>query len=218
MSSSEVQQAHSLLNAAAVRERAHEMLEIGVAGGLDHWRVDLDRLPETARYVAAVIRDQSEARRGTINICNYDRRDRVDPSFFGIVSCDEASIFKSFTGVTRRELTDAHAGARFKLVASATPAPNDHMEFGSYSEFCEIMAANEMLSRFFINDTSTASQHWRLKGHAERPFWDWMASWARMAERPSDLGDDESDARYMLPGFELIRHGTKVNGLHPTAQ
>ena len=58
MSSSETQQAHGLLNAAAVRERAHEMLEIGVAGGLDHWRVDLDRLPETARYVAAVIRDQ----------------------------------------------------------------------------------------------------------------------------------------------------------------
>ncbi|WP_332640996.1 URC4/urg3 family protein [Brevundimonas sp.] len=58
MSSSETRQAHSLLTAAAVRERAHEMLGIGVAGGLDQWRVDLDRLPETARYVAAVIRDQ----------------------------------------------------------------------------------------------------------------------------------------------------------------
>ena len=58
MSSSDATQARSLLNAAAVRERAHEMLAIGVAGGLDHWTVDLDRLPETARYVAAVIRDQ----------------------------------------------------------------------------------------------------------------------------------------------------------------
>lgn len=58
MSSSEATQAKGLLTPAAVRERAHEMLEIGVAGGLDHWRVDLDRLPETARYVAAVIRDQ----------------------------------------------------------------------------------------------------------------------------------------------------------------
>jgi hypothetical protein len=58
LSSSDVQQAHSLLTAAAVRERAHEMLDIGVAGGLDHWRVDLDRLPNTAKYVAAVIRDQ----------------------------------------------------------------------------------------------------------------------------------------------------------------
>jgi hypothetical protein len=58
LSSSETEQAKGLLTPAAVRERAHEMLEIGVAGGLDHWRVDLDRLPETARYVAAVIRDQ----------------------------------------------------------------------------------------------------------------------------------------------------------------
>lgn len=63
MSSSETAQApillaKGLLTAAAVRERAHEMLEIGIAGRLDHWRVDLDRLPETARYVAAVIRDQ----------------------------------------------------------------------------------------------------------------------------------------------------------------
>jgi hypothetical protein len=58
LSSSDAGQARSLLTPAAVRERAHEMLAIGVAGGLEHWRVDLDRLPETARYVAAVIRDQ----------------------------------------------------------------------------------------------------------------------------------------------------------------
>jgi hypothetical protein len=56
--SSETGQAKGLLTAAAVRERAHQMLEIGVAGGLAPWRVDLDRLPEAARYVAAVIRDQ----------------------------------------------------------------------------------------------------------------------------------------------------------------
>ena len=58
MSSSETAQGLTLLNAAAVRERAHEMLEIGVAGGLDGWRVDLERLPEAARFVAGVIRDQ----------------------------------------------------------------------------------------------------------------------------------------------------------------
>lgn len=171
------------------------------------------RRAEKWGYEAVVIRDQSEARRGVINICNYDRRNRIDADFFGIASCDEASIFKSFTGVTRRELADAHKGARFKLVASATPAPNDHMEFGSYAEFCEIMAANEMLSRFFINDTSTASQKWRLKGHAIQPFWNWMASWSRMAEKPSDLGDDASDARYELPGYEIIRHETRIDML-----
>ncbi|MFZ5670528.1 MAG: DUF1688 family protein [Pseudomonadota bacterium] len=50
--------ARSLLSAAAVRERAHEMLAICEAGGLPEWRVDLDRLPEAADTVAAVIRRQ----------------------------------------------------------------------------------------------------------------------------------------------------------------
>ena len=51
-------QARTLLSAAAVRERAHEMLRIGVEGGLRHWRVDLGRLPAAADYVAEVVRAQ----------------------------------------------------------------------------------------------------------------------------------------------------------------
>ena len=154
-------------------------------------------------YEARVIREQSEAGPG-INICNYDRLEKLDPSAFGVVSLDEASILKSFTGKTTRSLIEAFKGHRFKLVATATPAPNDHMELGNYAEFLEIMAANEMLSRFFINDTSTASQQWRLKGHAESAFWDWMASWCRMAEKPSDLGDN--DDGFILPPFDVHRH------------
>src|SRR5512139_2573231 len=133
-------------------------------------------------YKARVIREQSEAAPG-INICNYDRLYKLDASEFPIVSLDEASILKSFTGKTTRALIELFKGAKFKLAATATPAPNDHMELGNYAEFLEIMAANEMLSRFFINDTSTASQQWRLKGHAVNSFWDWMASWSRMAEK-----------------------------------
>lgn len=155
-------------------------------------------------YEARVIRDQSEAGPG-INICNYDRLDRIDPAEFGVISLDEASIIKNMFGKMRASIVDAFKGYRFKLAATATPAPNDHMEIGNYAEFLEIMAANEMLSRFFINDTSTASQEWRLKGHAERPFWDWMASWSRMAEKPSDLGLFSDDG-YDLPPFEIIRH------------
>lgn len=154
-------------------------------------------------YGARVIRQQSEAGPG-INICNYDRREKIDAQAFGIVSCDEASILKSFTGKTTRAMIEAFNGCRYKLVATATPAPNDHMELGNYAEFLEIMAANEMLSRFFINDTSTASQEWRLKGHAVTAFWDWMASWARMAEKPSDLGDDDNG--FVLPPFTVHRH------------
>ena len=164
-------------------------------------------------YEARVIRDQSEAGRG-INICNYDRAHLLDTAYFGAVALDEASILKSFNGKVRSTLTEAFRGCRFKLVATATPAPNDHMELGNYADFLEIMAVNEMLSRWFINDTSTASQEWRLKGHAETDFWDWMASWSRMASLPSDLGD--KDDGFILPEFELRRHKaeeTQIIGL-----
>jgi hypothetical protein len=166
-------------------------------------------------YEARVIRDQSEAGHG-INICNYDRLDRLSPEYYGAVSLDEASILKSFTGKTTRALINSFRGCRFKLVATATPAPNDHMELGNYAEYLEIMATNEMLSRWFINDTSTASQEWRLKGHAEHDFWDWLASWARMAEKPSDLGDPDNDARFTLPLMHMRQHRsreTEIRGL-----
>jgi hypothetical protein len=183
----------------AANERALIWTPLAVAG-------QTKRRAERWGYDARVIRESVDAGPG-INICNYDRRDKIDPADFAIVSLDEASILKSFTGKTTRSMIDAFKGYRFKLVATATPAPNDHMELGNYSEFLEIMAANEMLSRFFINDTSTASQEWRLKGHAVTAFWDWMASWARMAEKPSDLtAVAEHDRDFSLPPFEIVRH------------
>lgn len=164
-------------------------------------------------YTARVVRHADDVRDG-INICNYDRLERLDLSKFTAVSLDEASILKSFTGKTTQRLIDAFANHRFKLVATATPAPNDHMELGNYAEFLGLMSANEMLSRFFINDTSTASQKWRIKGHARTAFWDWMASWSRMATMPSDLGD--SDDGFVLPPFELFRHRAEDSAITNT--
>lgn len=176
--------------------RAIVLTPLAVAG-------QFQRRAERWGYEARVIRDQSEAKPG-INICNYDRLDRLDPDWFGVVSLDEASILKAFAGKTSRALIDLFRHHRFRLAATATPAPNDHMELGNYADFLSVMHHNEMLSRFFINDTSTASQQWRLKGHAVDAFWQWVASWARAAERPSDLGDD--DAGFILYPFKVFRH------------
>ena len=165
-------------------------------------------------YEARVVRDQSGVGSG-INICNYDRIDKLDPAAFGAISLDESSILKSFEGKTTRALTAMFKGARFKLSATATPAPNDHMELGNHSEFLDVMSGQEMLSRFFINDTSTASQKWRLKGYATTAFWNWMASFARMAEKPSDLGD--KDDGFILPPFEVIRHRARESRIDRTS-
>lgn len=153
-------------------------------------------------YAAFVVRDASEVRQG-INICNYDRLDKLDPSVFGCVVLDESSILKSFTGKTTAALIQAFGDAPFRLAATATPAPNDHMELGQHAEFLGIMASNEMLARWFISD-QTQMGRYRLKGHAVGSFWDWMASWAVMAESPADLGCDPS--RFVLPPLQVRRH------------
>ena len=154
-------------------------------------------------YPTRVIRDQSQASEG-INICNYDRLHLIQPDAFGVITLDEASILKAFTGKTTRTLINAFQDHRWRVPATATPAPNDHMELGQYAEFCGVMAANEMLSRFFINDTAQASQQWRLKRHGVEAFWDWMASWCRLAQLPSDLGG--ADDGFVLPPIQVHRH------------
>lgn len=163
-------------------------------------------------YETNVIREQADARDG-ISVCNYDRIDKLDLLAFGAVACDESSVVKAFTGATSRALRSALAGHRWRMAASATPAPNDSMEIGQQSDLLGVMPASEMLMRWFKNDTGSASQQWRLKGHAVADFWAWMASWSRAAEHPRDLGDD-------VPGFDLIplntiRHRAPTEPLRP---
>lgn len=160
------------------------------------------REAERFGYQARVARDQSEVRPG-INVCNYDRLDKIEPAAFGAVALDEASVLKSFTGVTTRKLIRGFANTRFRLAATATPAPNDHMELGQQAEFLGVMPSNEMLMRWFISD-QTEMGRYRLKHHAVMSFWGWMASWARMGEKPSDLGGD--DAGFDLPHLQIHRH------------
>lgn len=152
---------------------------------------------------ARQVRDQSEVGDG-IMVANYERLPKLDPDAFGGIVLDESSILKSFAGRTRNTLMDAFKDTAFKLAATATPSPNDHMELGNHAEFLGIMRQQEMLSQWFINDTSTASQEWRLKGHAVEDFWQWVASWSRCASLPSDLGGD--DTGYILPDIERHIH------------
>lgn len=150
---------------------------------------------------AKVIRDGSRVNGARIYVLNYDRLDRIDPAIFGGVILDESSILKSFTGATTRALTAAFARTPYRLACTATPAPNDHTELGQHSNFLGVMAANEMLSRWFIAD-QTEMGRYRLKKPAIRPFWDWVASWARCVSKPSDLGF--SNFGFELP--ELVTH------------
>jgi len=152
---------------------------------------------------ARQIKDQTQVGSGVM-VANYERLAKLDPASFGAVVLDESSILKSFNGKTRTMLVEAFSNTPFKLAATATPSPNDHMELGNHAEFLDVMRQQEMLSKWFINDTSTASQDWRLKGHAAADFWQWVASWSRCATLPSDLGG--CDDGYILPEIKTQLH------------
>lgn len=160
------------------------------------------REAEKFGIAAAQVRSQIECR-GGINITNYQKIEHFDLTKFGGVILDESSILKNSVGVYRNELIAACRGIPFRLAATATPAPNDFMELGNHAEFLGVMSYTDMLSTFFTHDGSE-TQKWRLKGHAEQEFWRWMASWAVMLRKPSDLGYDNSG--YDLPPLNQHQH------------
>ena len=149
-------------------------------------------------------------------VANYERLAKLDPDAFGAVILDESSILKSYAGKTRAIIQDAFKDTVFKLAATATPSPNDHTELGNHAEFLGVMRQQEMLSKWFINDTSTASQEWRLKGHAAEDFWAFVASWSRCATLPSDLGGD--DTGYILPDVVRTIHEVQADRMESVAQ
>lgn len=130
-----------------------------------------------------------------INITNYEKLHKFDVSEFVGVVLDESGILKSFTGKMRNQIIDMFRETRYKLACTATPAPNDHMELGNHAEFLGVMQRHEMLATFFVHDGGRTS-NWRLKGHAKKAFWEWVASWAVMLQIPSDLGYEDN-------GFKL---------------
>lgn len=141
-----------------------------------------------------------------ITITNYEMLDRFDVSRFAGVVLDESSILKSYMGKIKRSLLDQFAKTPYRLACTATPAPNDHMELGNHAEFLGIMRSNEMLSRWFINDSMHAGVY-RVKGHGAADFWRWVSSWAVALGKPSDVGEF-SDEGYVLP--ELRMNVTEV--------
>ena len=139
--------------------------------------------------------------RGTVDapivITNYEMLDHFDERKYVGIVLDESSILKSIAGKTRTKLIDKFSETEYRLACTATPAPNDISEIANHSEFLGIMTRVEMLASFFVHD----DQGWRLKGHATKKFYRWMAAWSMSIRKPSDLG--YSDEGYDLPGLDI---------------
>ena len=167
---------------------------------------------------AAYSRDGSQ--QGPLTVTNYERLHLFDRADYAGVVCDESSAIKSFDGVRRQEVTDFLRKMEYRLLCTATAAPNDYIELGTSSEALGYLGHMDMLNRFFKNDANNSATRgmyrgfaaprqwkgpaWRFKGHAEDPFWRWVCSWARAMRRPSDLGF--SDDRFALPPLRQELH------------
>lgn len=153
-----------------------------------------------------------------ITVTNYEQAAKFNPSDFGGVVCDESSAIKAFDGTTRAVVTELMREMPYRLLGTATAAPNDYLELGTSSEALGELGYMDMLSRFFVSDTRTsthrlmASQRgkeevggaYRFKGHAEQPFWRWVSSWARAIRKPSDYG--YADDGFHLPELREVLH------------
>ena len=146
-----------------------------------------------AAILAIDLKYSRDGKASPMTITNYEMLDAFNPADFTAVVLDESSILKSLDGKTRKKLTEMFAQTPYRLCCTATPAPNDIAEIANHAEFLGIMTRVDMLATFFVHDDNG----WRLKGHAEEPFYRWMASWGMSVRRPSDLG--YSDEGYILP-------------------
>jgi len=160
-------------------------------------------------------------------ITNYERLHHFDPNDFAGAVCDESSILKNFAGVRRSQITEFMRRMKYRLLCTATAAPNDFTELGTSSEALGYLGHMDMLNRFFKNDMNNSATgrmygevvKWRFKGHAEELFWKWVCSWARSVRKPSDLGFD--DGKFILPELmereHIVEASTLADGmLFPT--
>ena len=188
----------------------HQLLSVEGGRGLILAPLAVARqtIREAARMGVRVVyvHDDAEvmASDASIFITNYDRLGKFDASRFVAVALDESSILKAFSGVIKRALVSMFEDTPYRLSASATPAPNDIEELTNHADFLSIMTAQEMRSTFFIADSRGEFMKYRLKGHAERAFYEWLASWAIACRHPRDLGFEQDG--YDLPPLRIHDH------------
>jgi hypothetical protein len=164
-----------------------------------------------------------------IVVTNYERVHLFNPADFSGMVCDESSILKNFDGTRRATVTEFLRTLPYRLLCTATAAPNDYIELGTSSEALGDLGHMDMLGRFFVNRQKTSDTkgkfrgfsaprayvgpEWRFKGHAEEAFWRWVCSWARALRRPSDLGF--GDYGFELPPLEEREHVVTARTPHP---
>jgi hypothetical protein len=103
------------------------------------------------------------------------------------VVLDESSRLKTGGGKQKWAIIKSFKGVEYKLSLSATPAPNDYMEFASQAAFLEkLRTEGEILWTYFTRHPKT--QEWTIKPHAREAFFRFMSSWSIYVNDPKRYG------------------------------
>jgi hypothetical protein len=161
-----------------------------------------------------------------IIVANYEKLHLFDKNDFAGVVCDESSILKNVDGATKAAVIEFMRTIPYRLLCTATAAPNDFVELGTSSEALGNLGYMDMIERFFKSADSTnrpmdrhrfntgkrdPQDKWRFRGHSEGDFWRWVCGWARAVRKPSDVGFD--DDGYDLPPLIENQHVVKASNL-----
>lgn len=87
---------------------------------------------------------------GEIVVTNYELLHHFNPDDFAGIVLDESSILKSVSGAIRKRVTRFMSKLNYRLLATATAAPNDYVELGTSSEALGYLSHSDMLRQFFM--------------------------------------------------------------------
>lgn len=122
-----------------------------------------------------------------VAITNYEKITGERLGIAGVV-LDESSVLKQSMGARRTAIIDAFRGVGWKLCCSATPAPNDRIEYAEHAYFLDVVrSTREFLAAFFVNRDG----QWQLKYHGETAFYRHLASWSVFMRDPAAYGFDD---------------------------
>lgn len=167
---------------------------------------------QTVREAHKFQMDAEQSRDGKLDapivVTNYEKLHLFKPDDFAGVVCDESSAIKSFDAQRTAAITEFMRTRPYRLLCTATAAPNDYIELGTSSEAIGELGFQDMISKFFKKEDKSGNAwgrvSYRLRGHAHRDFWRWVCSWARAVRKPSDIGGD--DSRFVLPPLVTQEH------------
>ncbi len=172
--------------------------------------VGAQMLKEAHRFQVDAVRSSGQMpNRAKVVITNYEKLHHFNRDDLSGFACDESGCLKNYDAKTRDAVIDFMRPIPYRLLCTATAAPNDYVELGNSAEALGEMGFQDMVSKFFKKETSKdhlgwGRTHYRMRGHAVTDFWRWVCSWSRAARKPSDLGFD--DTRFILPPLETHEH------------